>query len=340
MSGMKEKMIKVNDLPSPTWNHLGVNAAYFPDGVLQNVSPVTPGPQFDNIETSAGEEIKKFTLDNCNSFELVKADGDAGVFCKKHDIEDALCDVTLIDAEKDSKVTVFRSYISDKPVYHSGLTLIRAGENSDVTLVQVQLVADGGRHISSVGVTQEKESKVRVVQIELGASAAFAGALSDLCGDGSRFECGTFYFGDGVRRTDLNYIARHRGRATSCEMKAAGALLGKADKVYRGTIDFKRGCAGSVGHESEETLLFGEKARNRTVPLILCEEEDVEGNHAATIGKIDKNRLFYMQSRGISEREIKKLAVTAQIIPLLSEIPDEECKGRIRNYLDGRITLD
>ena len=78
-------------------------------------------------------------------------------------------------------------------------------------------------------------------------------------------------------------------------------LTGSADKILRGTVDFQRGAKRGVGHESEDVLLFSPSARNRTAPLILCGEEEVEGQHAASVGRLDENKLYYLRSRGLSE---------------------------------------
>ena len=70
-------------------------------------------------------------------------------------------------------------------------------------------------------------------------------------------------------------------------MTADGVLQGGAKKIYRGTIDFKNGSAGAVGDEKETVLLLSDDVVNQTIPLILCSEEDVQGNHGASIGKLD-----------------------------------------------------
>ena len=85
---------------------------------------------------------------------------------------------------------------------------------------------------------------------------------------------------------DYNDVSVHTAKDTLCEMHTAGVLTGNADKILRGTIDFRRGAKRGVGHESEDVLLFSPHARNRTAPLILCGEEEVEGQHAASIGRL------------------------------------------------------
>ena len=82
-------------------------------------------------------------------------------------------------------------------------------------------------------------------------------------------------------------MALHEGKKTQSNMQAGGVLRDHAFKLYRGTIDFKWGAKGAVGNEKEDVLLLSNDVVNQTIPLILCAEEDVEGNHGATIGKLD-----------------------------------------------------
>lgn len=70
-------------------------------------------------------------------------------------------------------------------------------------------------------------------------------------------------------------------------------------------------------------MLLSPKVRNRSVPLMLSGEADVDGHHAVTIGKIDENKLFYLMSRGLDREAAKKLIVDAAIAPVLARVPDE-----------------
>ena len=105
----------------------------------------------------------------------------------------------------------------------------------------------------------------------------------------------------------MNLVVNHFGRHTECEINASGALKNAAQKIFRGTIDFKNGSSGSVGNEKETVLMLGEDAVNKTVPLILCAEENVVGNHGATIGELDDETLFYFESRGIGRDEAEHI---------------------------------
>ena len=82
-------------------------------------------------------------------------------------------------------------------------------------------------------------------------------------------------------------------------------------------------------------LLLDDTIVNQTIPLILCNEEDVEGNHGASIGKIDEELLFYLESRGISEENVYDMMAKARINAVCNKITDEETKRKVQEYLEG-----
>ncbi len=124
----------------------------------------------------------------------------------------------------------------------------------------------------------------------------------------------------------MNYNAYHTGKKTECEINASGVLRDEAFKIFRGTIDFQEGCSGSVGSEMEDVLMMDDGVSNQTIPLILCGEEDVSGNHGATIGRLDEKLMFYMQSRGMNTEEIYEMMARARIDAVIRKIPDEKTR--------------
>ena len=116
------------------------------------------------------------------------------------------------------------------------------------------------------------------------------------------------------------------------------ALKDAAKKIFRGTIDFKKGAAGAVGNEKEDVLLLDDDVVNQTIPLILCAEEDVEGNHGATIGKLDDDMVFYLESRGMELPKIYKMMAKARIDAVLRLVPDEKTKADVASYLESEAT--
>ena len=80
--------------------------------------------------------------------------------------------------------------------------------------------------------------------------------------------------------------------------------------------------------------MLGDGVVNKTVPLILCAEENVVGNHGATIGELDEDTLFYFESRGISAEEAENIMAHAAIERLARTIGDETTQAAILAELE------
>ncbi|MBQ8107317.1 MAG: SufD family Fe-S cluster assembly protein, partial [Ruminococcus sp.] len=137
------------------------------------------------------------------------------------------------------------------------------------------------------------------------------------------------------KKLDLNLLASHKGKKSSSEINVRGVLKKGSEKVFKGTIDFLSGSEGAVGAEQEDVLLMDEGVVNKTVPLILCAEEDVSGSHGASIGRVDEKQVFYMRSRGLSEEKIYDLMAQAKLRQVIDMIDDEDAKRRISTILTG-----
>ena len=161
----------------------------------------------------------------------------------------------------------------------------------------------------------------------------YAGSEVTLKGDGSSSQVFIGYQGAGKGKLDFNYNSVHIGKNTDSSMTVNGVLRDSAEKTFRGTIDFKTGSSGAVGAETEDVLLLGETVVNKTVPLILCAEEDVKGSHGASIGQLDEEMLFYLGSRGISEQKAVDLMAGARISRIVREIGDETAEKMTREFL-------
>ena len=127
---------------------------------------------------------------------------------------------------------------------------------------------------------------------------------------------------------------------TECEIDTSGALKDAAKKVFRGTIDFKTGSSNSVGNEKETVLMLGDDVVNKTVPLILCAEENVVGNHGATIGELDDETLFYFESRGISRAQAENILARASIERFARTVDDEVLRAQILQTLEEELNDD
>lgn len=176
-------------------------------------------------------------------------------------------------------------------------------------------------------------ARVEVTAIDLNRADSAFELTIDLNGDDSSAEVESVYFGADDRKIDLNYIIKQIGRRTDAVMNVRGALTDRAEKNFRGTLDFQRGSKGSVGRENEEVVLLSNDVRNRSVPLMLSHEDDVDGHHAVSVGRLDEEKLYYLESRGLDRAQAERLIVEAAFTPVFERIDDENLRAELAAQL-------
>lgn len=238
----------------------------------------------------------------------------------------------LVEAGKSDQVILTRREGGAQEVQ------VHIADGAELHLVNVQLLPADEAGTSRVRVYVGKGATFRYTTVEAGASHTAAELTVDMAGDDSKGEIWGLYFGDGERLVDLNYVIRQGGKRTDANMQVRGALLGKSEKKFRGTLDFIEGSKGSVGRENEEVVLLSPEVRNRSVPVMLSHEDDVDGHHAVSVGKMDEDKLFYLMSRGLDLADAQRLVVEASFQPVLDRIPDAGLRDEIDAYLKGRLS--
>ena len=248
--------------------------------------------------------------------------------------EDNSLNSHIIYVSEGSELTLIEVFESENKENLLGLqTRVYVCENASIKLVRGNLLSESTDHFDDLGFHLENDAKAELVQLELGGKRSYVGVRTELVGRKSEYRSATGYLCKGDSLLDMNFVTNEWGKKVSSNMDASGVLLDNSTKVYRGTIDFKEGAKGASGFEKEDTLLFSPSIINKSVPLILCHEEDVEGDHGATIGRIDEKLLFYIKSRGIDEKAAKQLMTEAYINAVTEQIGDDETEGKVIKYV-------
>ena len=345
---------EVNPLPAKTWNWLHMNETTLNETVMteQGTAAISKPDsvsleeksdlEFPEMKTGMGEQMDAFADAGKIPAQLFVTE------TGKKEEQPVKLDFSYPDQEQkinrigihvlpDSELTVIMDFTSDEQAEGTAAvqTKVWAEDNATLHLVQVQRLGKKFRLLDDFGAVCGKKANIQITQLVLGGKDTYIGNYTALSGDQSNLETDIGYLAGGESRVDMNLVAYHTGKKTNSRMDAAGVLSDKATKIFRGTIDFRKGCAGSVGNEKEDVLLLDETVVNQTIPLILCNEEDVEGNHGATIGKLDEELLFYLESRGIAEEDVYAMMARARINAMCSKISDEETKAKVQEYLEG-----
>ena len=250
-----------------------------------------------------------------------------------------LVDNIEIEATENSKGTVIIKYENNgsNEFYHNGVIRMIAEKNSDVNVIIVNLLNISSNNFISIENNLKDNSKVNYTIIDFGGKNSITNYFSNLKGRNSENILNTIYLGKENQFFDLNYIAELKGQESNVDIDVQGALKDSAKKNFKGTIDFKRGAKKSKGNENEFCMLLSDKAKAMALPMLLCSEEDVEGNHSTSSGKAGEKELFYIMSRGFEYKEAMKLLVKANFNKILYNIDNEALREQVLYEIDNRL---
>lgn len=242
----------------------------------------------------------------------------------------------ILHVGKNRALTLVMTEDSDRDASGASLvsTKVVLEEGAQLHLVEVQLLGKGFLSMHDCGAALKDNASLEVTGLYLGADKTYLGTQAELVGKASRLQVDMGYLVTGKETCSVNVNAVQRGKKTQVQMHFDGVLDGTAQKNFCGTIDFRKGSKGSVGNEQENVLLLSDSIVNKTLPVILCEEEDVEGRHGASIGRLDEQMLFYLAARGIDEKTAEQMMVRARLRAVASHIPVRSLREHIRDFIE------
>ena len=247
-------------------------------------------------------------------------------------------DIEIV-ANKGSRANIIIKYESEENIeaYHNGVIKIIAEENSNINITFINLLNTKSNNFISIENVIQENAKVNFYIIDFGGTSSITNYYSNLLGNSSKNNLKTIYLGKENQLFDLNYIGELRGEKSEIDIEVEGALKDNSKKHFKGTIDFKKGCKKAKGNENESCMLLSDKAKSLALPMLLCQEEDIEGNHSTSAGKIGEKELFYIMSRGFELKEAMKLMVRAKFNKIIDNIKDENLKEQILEEIDKRL---
>ena len=352
-------ILKINETPVRTSRNFNINNVKLEDiqipenlkefkgtTIVQNNSNIKLSSNIEkyDITYGLGDFFTNQVLEKANKNINIEIDGSDE---KNINIDNILIsdNLNLIDnvkilANENSKATIVIKYKSDKnniESFHNGIIKIIAKNNSNINIIIVNLLSETSNNFLSIDAELEESSKIKATIIDFGGKNSITNYYSNLIGDLSDNKLESIYLGKNNQLIDINYIAELRGKKSNIDINVQGALKDQAKKHFKGTIDFKKGCKKATGNENEECMLLSNKAKSIALPMLLCSEEDVEGNHSSSAGKVGEKELFYIMSRGFNFKEAMKLMVRAKFNKLLENIKDENLKQEILDEINKKL---
>ena len=205
----------------------------------------------------------------------------------------------------------------------AALTRIVVETGAKLHLIEMLGVNEGQQHLESVGLEVHQDAAVDVKQYALGGSTIGLGLTANLVGARARLDLNNRYHATHEETLDINHLVRMRGTSTRAQLTESGVLNEAAKKTLRATIDLVRGAKDAQGNEIETVMILGDDVVNKTMPAILCDEDDVAGNHGATIGSVSPEQLDYLAARGLSRQAAEQLFIRALFEDAIINAPEE-----------------
>lgn len=345
--------MKINDTPVRTSRNFRINNLK-----LENIEIPEKLESFKNVEiisekAEISNNVRKYKLEYGNGAILEEnAQNEANnvlniktsrkgekvtIIYTFTDEETILVNNIEINTYKDADITIVYKSKTDKPCFHNSVIRLNTSPEDKVNVNIVNMLNNKSMHFESMESSLEDNTNVKYTIIDLGGKVSATNYFADIIGKEAKNDLKTIYLGIDNQVKDINYIAHLKGEKTEGYIDVQGVLNDEAKKNFKGTLDFKRGCKGAKGDENEFCMLLSPKTKSIALPMLLCTEDDVEGNHSTASGKVDEKSLFYIMSRGLNEKEAIKLIVRARFNKILERIKDEELLKDIVHEIDNRL---
>lgn len=216
---------------------------------------------------------------------------------------------------------------------HAGLVEIQVLQGANLRFVELQ---SWGKHVwnfSHERVRVERDANLDWIFGAIGSRLTKNFSELDLAGQGAVGRMSGFYFTDGNQHLDHDTQQNHLAANTTSDLLFKGALKGKSRSVWQGMIYVAPGAQKTDGYQANRNLVLDDQARADSIPGLEILADDVRCTHGATVGKLEEEPLFYLESRGIPRKDAARLVVEGFFDPIMQRIPFEGVRERFQQAI-------
>jgi Fe-S cluster assembly protein SufD len=216
---------------------------------------------------------------------------------------------------------------------------IVVGDGAKLTVVSVQQWADDAIHLASHYATVGRDASLTHIVVSLGGEVVRLNPSIHLDHEGANGEALGAYFADAGQHLEHQVYLDHDAPHTRSRVTYKGALQGEgAHTVWIGDVLIRNNATGTDSYEQNRNLVLSEGTRADSIPNLEIETGDIEGaGHASATGRFDDEHIFYLQSRGISEEEARKLVVRGFLLEVIAQIGDEATEERLQAAVEAEL---
>lgn len=293
----------------------------------------------EKLNTKIGLEIKEYEEIKITIPKNIKIDDPVIIdYAFKND--DSFYDKIIFNYEENSKCDFYITYISadETSHFHHLLEKTRSEKNSEGSITYLNMMNKNSINMIAIENDVLEDANITHNIIDIGGNIRLYNMYSNLLEKKAQNNLNTIYIGKKDNLIDMNFYLKNIAKETTNRMQVEGLLDDSSKKNFRGIIDFQKGCAASIGEENENCILLSDNARSRSLPELLCGEEDVVGSHGVSSGKVSQDKLFYLMSRGYEKKEAEKLIVMTNFSKILNTISYEDFRDYIKKNIDDLLS--
>ena len=336
-------MTKINEMRAPTWAYLGLNNAdydlveiknqpFYDKSVGEGLSQVEKAFEGETYGLSA--KINKENKDFRNHFLGFDIDKDRQtefINLEPNDENNILVSSIEINARENtsSSFLVNFSDLANGKIFINSQILVNLEKDSKVKLVVVVNLKNESTNLNSIATRLADRAELDVTYIEIGATKSMVNIRNILRGEEAKVIENGVYFKSEEEYLDLMTVNEHFGINTDSNTLFNGSLKDKAVKNFKGIVDLRRGCTKADGKIGDYSMMLSDEVVNKSAPILLNEEKEVAGKHAASVGRMNREMLFYIMSRGFSKKQAESMMLEANFAKALDKIEDEELRKEI-----------
>jgi Fe-S cluster assembly protein SufD len=246
----------------------------------------------------------------------------------------------LVVAGAQSRFSLIEEYVSDRPdlaAYTNAAVELYVEQGAKLEYVSLQNLSRETWHFASHHARVERDAELDWVAGGFGSKKGKVRIQNDLAGPGATSRVTGAYFSDGTQHLDYDTFQEHMAPSTTSDFAFKGALRDESTCVWRGMIRVERDAQKTNAYQENRNLLLSERAHADAIPGLEILANDVRCTHAATIGQVDREELFYLMSRGLSKPEAERLIVRGFFSEILDRIELEPVREALGAALEARI---
>jgi Fe-S cluster assembly protein SufD len=216
---------------------------------------------------------------------------------------------------------------------HAGIVEIHVGDGANLKFVELQSWGEHVWNFSHERARVGRDGNLDWIFGAIGSHLTKNFSDLDLTGDGSVGRMSGFYFTDGTQHLDHDTQQNHLAPNTSSDLLFKGALIESSRSVWQGMIYVAPGAQKTDGYQANRNLVLSDSARADSIPGLEILADDVRCTHGATVGKIDPDEVFYLQSRGLPTDIAERIIVEGFFDPIMQRIPFERVRERFQQAI-------